>query len=552
MLLGVKAMRTNKECVALIKTVLDEHNHFWDSQRAEMKRYRDVYENRFWQSEYMDDTMIRVETSDCFSYVEGFIASLFSRNPAVVIAKDASIIDGNAKMAQAVVNRFLFDKREQLEIASRLALIYPSSFLKLSPTDSTDMLEKVSIRAIPSWEIIVDMDSSSWDEQRYIAHTYYLSMPEVREKFGSKKFTSIPKVDYFTPQEKYTGVSEDLPDDYLYIQVIEFYDLAYDKLYFWSPNYRDGGELLEKSEIPIRSYDDKPLTPICPLYYARKPEKPMCGMSAVSRVYDQFYEKNILRTYWANAVRRDSRQYLYKEGSLDEEALAKITAGVDGAMIPVDEPVLDGIIRAVGVEPLSGNFDRYLDYIEQDINRGSILAPFSRGEATKATATEVTALAQYSASEIGKLARERDNAIEIMAITYLRIISLLAEDKEQAVIEVDGLPKVITVQDLDAKFKIVALDQSSTPLSEALKRTNLVQLLPVLTQLGVPPEKIKEELIRIYDLPESFLEEIVAPPAPPQGMGGAPQEGMQTTPGDIGAQGELPSAQLAQMLNKQR
>lgn len=545
-------MRTNKECVALIKTVLDEHNHFWDGQRAEMKRYRDVYENRFWQSEYMDDTMIRVETSDCFSYVEGFIASLFSRNPAVVIAKDASIIDGNAKMAQAVVNRFLFDKREQLEIASRLALIYPSSFLKLSPTDSTDMLEKVSIRAIPCWEIIVDMDSSSWEEQRYIAHTYYLSMPEVRQKFGSKKFTSIPKVDYFTPQEKYTGVSEDLPDDYLYIQVVEFYDLAYDKLYFWSPNYRDGGELLEKSDIPIRSYDDRPMSPICPLFYARKPEKPMCGMSAVCRVYDQFYEKNILRTYWANAVRRDSRQYLYKEGSLDEEALAKITAGVDGAMIPVDEPVLDGIIRAVGVEPLSGNFDRYLGYIEQDINRGSILAPFSRGEATKATATEVTALAQYSASEIGKLARERDNAIEVIAVTYLRIVSLLAEDKEQAVIEVEGLPKVITVEDLDAKFKIVALDQSSTPLSEALKRTNLVQLLPVLTQLGVPPEKIKEELIRIYDLPESFLEEVVAPPAPPQGMGGAPQDDMQTTPGDIGAQGELPSAQLAQMLNKQR
>ena len=545
-------MRTNKECVALIKTVLDEHNHFWDGQRAEMKRYRDVYENRFWQSEYMDDTMIRVETSDCFSYVEGFIASLFSRNPAVVVAKDASIIDGNAKMAQAVVNRFLFDKREQLEIASRLALIYPSSFLKLSPTDSTDMLEKVSIRAIPCWEIIVDMDSSAWEEQRYIAHTYYLSMPEVRQKFGSKKFTSIPKVDYFTPQEKYTGVSEDLPDDYLYIQVVEFYDLAYDKLYFWSPNYRDGGELLEKSDIPIRSYDDRPMSPICPLFYARKPEKPMCGMSAVCRVYDQFYEKNILRTYWANAVRRDSRQYLYKEGSLDEEALAKITAGVDGAMIPVDEPVLDGIIRAVGVEPLSGNFDRYLNYIEQDINRGSILAPFSRGEATKATATEVTALAQYSASEIGKLARERDNAIEVIAVTYLRIVSLLAEDKEQAVIEVDGLPKVITVEDLDAKFKIVALDQSSTPLSEALKRSNLVQLLPVLTQLGVPPEKIKEELIRIYDLPESFLEEVAAPPAPPQGMGGAPQDDMQTTPGDIGAQGELPSAQLAQMLNKQR
>jgi hypothetical protein len=132
----------------------------------------------------------------------------------------------------------------------------------------------------------------------------------------------------------------------------------------------------------------------------------------------------------------------------------------------------------------------------------------------------------------------------------------LAEDKEQAVIEIDKLPKVITVQDLDAKFKIVALDQSSTPLSEALKRNNLVQLLPILTQLGVPTDKIKEELVRIYDLPESFMDAPPPAPAPteaaPQSMGGAAPEEMQTTPGEIGAQGELPSAQLAQMLNTQR
>ncbi len=141
----------------------------------------------------------------------------------------------------------------------------------------------------------------------------------------------------------------------------------------------------------------------------------MEGLSAVARVYDQFYEKNILRTYWANAVRRDSRQYLYREGMVDEEALAKITAGVDGAMIPIDSDTLSGIIVPVGVEPISSNFDRYLAAIEGDINRGSSLAPFARGEATKATATEITALAAYSASEIGKLARERDNAIEAKA-----------------------------------------------------------------------------------------------------------------------------------------
>ena len=543
-------MRTKADIVHLIRTVLDEHNHFYDGIRSELKRYRDVYENRFWQNEYMTDTMIRVETADCFSYVEGFIASLFSRNPAVVVGLDSTRSNARPELAQEVINRFLFDKREQLEIASRLALIYPNAFVKLAPNESEDILEKVTIRALPCWEVIVDLDASSWDEQRFVAHTYYLSIPEAKDKFGNKNYTAIPKVEFFTPQERYTGVSEDLPDDYLYIQVVEFYDMLYDQLYFWSPNYKEGDGLLEKSEIPIRTYDDKPLTPLCPLYYARKPEKPMCGLSAVSRVYDQFYEKNILRTYWANAVRRDSRQYLYKEGTLDEEALAKITAGVDGAMIAVDEPILQGVIQQVGVEPISNNFERYLGFIEQDINRGSILAPFSRGEATKATATEVAALAQYSASEIGKLARERDNTIELIAKTYLRIVALMTEEGDKAVIEVEGLPKIITGKDIDAKFKIVALDQSSTPLSQALKRNNIVQLLPTLLQLGVNPQTVKDELIRLFEMPDSFKEAMEQQMAQP-GAGAAPQ-GVETQAGEIDAQGNLPSQQFANAINKGR
>ena len=102
---------------------------------------------------------------------------------------------------------------------------------------------------------------------------------------------------------------------------------------------------------------------------------------------------------------------------------------------------------------------------------------------------------------------------------------------------------------LDAKFKIVALDQSSTPLSEAIKRTNLVNLLPVLAQLGVPNNTIKEELIRIYDFPQSFLETPPTPPqqqSMPQAPSGPPMETQGV--GDIGAQGELPAQQLAQEL----
>jgi hypothetical protein len=216
-------------------------------------------------------------------------------------------------------------------------------------------------------------------------------------------------------------------------------------------------------------------------------------------------------------------------------------------MIPVDEQSLEGLIKPIDVVPISSNFERYQNQIEEDINRGSILAPFSRGEATKATATEITALAQYSASEIGKLARERDNAIEGIALVYLRMISLLAEEGEESTIIVEDVPKIITPEDLDAKFKIVALDQSSTPLSDAIKKNNLVQLIPILQGLGVPTPKLLSEIVRLYELPKDFLEEPPPAPAPEQlaAGGGLPPEELQ---GDIGMSGELPAEQLAQQL----
>jgi len=45
-----------------------------------------------------------------------------------------------------------------------------------------------------------------------------------------------------------------------------------------------------------------------------------------------------------------------------------------------------------------------------------------------------------------------------------------------------------------------------------MRKQNLLSLLPTLQGLGVPQDKIKEEIIRSYELPKTFLE---VPPAPP-------------------------------------
>lgn len=496
--------RTEQQTIALIKQALGDHKDYWQSRQADMRRLRSAYLTRFFEDGDGDDSSIRVETSDAYTFIESYIASLFEKSPAVEADSMKADAD-NVQLARQCVNNWIARNRKALENGSRLSLIYPMAFFKLAPRESDDPLQRVSIRALEPWTVILDRDADLWDEQRYCGHCYFLPLTEAKKKWGGKKFKPVSKPAYFdeTGAEDNTGA---LPDDFKYVEIVEFYSLLDDMLYIFSPNLGEGSRLLDKRPIPLRHYDDTPAVPLVPLYYSRVPDKPLDGYSALSRVYDQLAEKNIMRTFWANAIRRDSRQYLVREGAMDEDALAKITAGVDGAIIPVDTESLDGVIRSVPVEPMTGNFDRYAAAIESDIQRGSIISANTRGEATKATATEVAALSQYTASEIGRLARERDEAIEMIATIFCRMMVYTLKEDEKPVILVKKKPQFVTADKLDGDYRFFALDQAATPLSNDRKRRQLLELLPVLGQLGVDPEKIKKEVIRLFDLPEVFLE----------------------------------------------
>ena len=529
--------RGDKETVNLVRTIYTNHKNYWKEQASLMRKLKRTYETRMFEGLDWDKSNIRVEIAEGFAFVEGYIASLFSKFPAVEVGKD-SVRKGNDKVVKVLANRWLYDQRQVLENGSRLAIIYPNSFFKLAHRESSTVFDRISIRPVPPWEIIVDNDASKWNEQRFVGHSYFLPVSKAKELYGAKKYQAVVKSDYFQ-QDAHpykTSQDEDIPDEYKYIEVVELYDLIYDCLYIWSPNYSGGEKLLDEvTPIPVRTYDDCPLPPIVPLYYARIPDSPMEGYSSLYRIYDQIYEKNIVRSFWANAIRRDSRQFLYKEGAVDEEALAKITAGVDGAMIPIDGETLEGIIKVVEVPTLSSNFDRYLGAIEADLSRGSVLAPFTQGVATNATATEVAALASYTASQIGKMARERDEAIEMIANIYNRMLIdiIKAEDIEDTVVT-DGEVYRVTADKLDGKFRFAASDQSNTPVASVMKRNELTQLLPVLQGLGIDPSKIREEIVRQFDLPKAFndMPAEQAPAAPPTGQPGTGEPSSSPLPAE--------------------
>lgn len=555
-----------------VRAIYEDHCAYWRDRRPEMRRLRNLYMMKYWKkdTDLNDNVSITVESSRGFETIEGYVASLFTRDPAVTVGPDLRG-RGDAQVTQAVSNDFLRRARTAIEHATRIGLVFDCAFLKMHPTPGPDPLQRVEVEAVSPWDVIVDAAAPSWQAQRWVAHRYLIPLDEAKARYGNKKYT--PRA-FHRFLDEFDGDGMDVllstvsanegrggPRDVTprgpngigaaaggstveqFVEVVEFYDLTpgSDALVVWSPDYANGDRFLyrgvkvqvgssldvspdattgagqseeeieEQSEvysgIPYRTASGRPMTPIIPMIFTADISAPLRGYSALRRVADYVQEINIIRSYQANSVRKTARQWLIEKGLLDADAAAKIGMGIDGEIIEVElsnGQSLAGSVMPVPHTPMPPELQSYIMAVEGDLARGSILAPFTRGEATRATATEVTALASYSSSEIGRLARTRDEAIAELARVYSVMLSLILGDATEPLL-VNGKTTLLTADDLTADFKFFATDTGATPLADAAKRRNLVELTGILTQLGVDPQAIRAEIIRLYDLPTSFL-----------------------------------------------
>tara|TARA_R100000084_G_scaffold94258_2_gene48034 strand:- start:598 stop:1794 length:1197 start_codon:yes stop_codon:yes gene_type:complete len=327
------------------------------------------------------------------------------------------------------------------------------------------------------------------------------------------------------------------PDFERWIQVVEVYDLVSDKLLVWSEDFESGQEFLfegvkvqvgalddeaaadneapeadlvhETTGIPFKSASGRPVVPIMPIYFSRDPDTPLRGYSLLSRSLDQFRELNVMRTYQAQGVRRMARQWMVRSGFLSEDGAAKVSQGLDGEFIEVDLPPgtpIEGNIIPVPQAPIPADISLYAATVESDINAAGLLAPFTRGEVTRSTATEQQLLAAYTSSEIGRMARTRDGMIQKVAQTYNIMLSVVLGDEAEALSLPNPVgPTILSADDLTGDFTYWAVDAGTTPMSELAKQNSLERLAPLLVQLGTPPAEVLAEIVRAYQLPESFL-----------------------------------------------
>ena len=517
----------------ILKMTCDVHEKYWKNQRKHLYNYKQAYETDFWEDSEtygLGDYGITIQTSDAYGYIESYIASLFSRNPGVVF-KDGLRNRGNKDIAEHLANDFLLRQRTVIENASRMALIYPMAFAKLMPRESEDIYRRVDMFALPPWEVIIDRQARRWQDCRYVGHKYYLPLPEAKSLFGNKQFEPQRKEEYFDREY----INQDDPsvdaEMFQFIEVVEMYDLQNEVMHFWSPNWQGGDKMLMSSEIPFQNASGEAVIPIVPLYFNRIPDNPLDGYSAMKRIYDQIYESNLIRTFQANAVRKASRQYLIRKGALDEEQMAQLASGVDGLFVEVDDENINNCVVPLPQNQTPPELEMYYRQVQQDKDKGNILAPFTRGEATRSTATEIAALASYSSNEIGRLARERDQMIEQLATTYISILSLyLEESGDKDIVYVDGKPEVVIPKDLKENWVCYAADQAATPISESIRKREYIQSIPVLQQLGVPPDTLLKEMVRALGLPEAFFEE--AQKAKEAATKAAAQQASQAVPPD--------------------
>jgi len=537
-----------------IQEILTAHDAYWNAQRYRMKELKALYMTDFWaEKSAIRDTVMRTEVPKAYAVVESYLGSLYAKNPSVVVTPDLRA-RGNAEVAEATANQYLLTIREQLEDVTRLSLIYPCAFLKMSPVESVDPLKRVATSALAPWEVVLDVTAGSWSQQRYVGHVYLMPEPEALERYGvdagELRARSYSKWIDQTGQGGQAAILRDTGVDSSdrWVRVFEVYDLTADRLLVWSEDYRQGQEYLfegirvqvgalppnpdeetpeqEREDvehvttgIPFKTASGRPVVPIIPMYLSRDPDTPLRGYSLLDRSYDQFRELNVLRTYQSQGVRRMARQWMVRAGFLDAEAAAKISEGRDGEFIEVDLPPgegLEGNIMSVPNAPIPADVMIYAQTVTSDINDAGLMAPFTRGEVTNTTATEQRLLADYTSSEVGRMARTRDEVTTSVARTFNIMLSVMLGDEAEPLALPNPIgPTMLSADDLTGDFGYWAQDAGSTPMSDDIKRQSLERLAPLLLQLGADPAQVMEELVRTYDLPTTLAEQMPAPePAP--------------------------------------
>jgi hypothetical protein len=521
-----------------------------------MKRVKDslaqakaFYMTRWWryirgraEERQMRTLNTDVEVNRLWGAVGSYLSALYPRANRAVFNPDAQG-RGSAEKTQLALNSWLGSQKIHARVLSALrqAILYPGCAAKVGyHPGNGNPLDRVWLRIIPWWEVVLDADSTDVDDERFRGHVYYKPLKEVEKEYGVAVgiLAGTSRKDYLSPtaalqdqphkREPTGGNAEATSDQSGFVRVLEICNLKdnYKDPKDSSVEYRGRFEVyvLEQGDLsrfpiwvgplPLAEASGDPLPHIEPLIFASEPEFPLRGIAGSSRMLPQLREINIYRSFMAQSTRKDSRQYLLRDGLLGADIESKLAEGVDGLVLKVPSDYngsLQDVIQKIETGTISVNVQSYMALAENDLERAIGTSPNARGIVTKATAFEMQTTQLYTESEFGLHGMIKDAWLAQVVKLAQRSLLAAMQNPEEGSLGEFGTADQVALTSTDAE----SIDDN-TPENprQALQSTKAALAGSVAPYIDGPPKytggdgnvvTIRQDVLTLQDRGEQVL-----------------------------------------------
>ena len=450
----------------LVHEFVRSHDRYTRNHRKDWSLYKNTYMTRYWEYMTGDDSSkrnrrlreVEVEVNRLWGVITSYLSALYPRASRVVLGPDPAG-SGDPEKAELAINRMLSSRKihERVMSALRQALLYPGSGIKVGYHHGRGSpLDRVWMRVIPVWEMLLDHEVSDADDERFRGHLYYRPKQEVEKEYNLEDISGTRRVDFLSGTDVVADNKssrkryDKTEDDNNFVRVLEFCNLVDHYVDPENPDIKYEGRLeiyvlgqgdtskkpVYVGPLPFARHDGEPMAHIIPLIFNYEPEYPLRGIAHVRRLMPQFKELNAYRSYMAMATRKDTRQYVTRKGTFNAEEMTLLTEGHDGLILEVEsgfERPLGDAILPIQNAAISSNIQSYVRDVENDIERVIGTSPQARGIVTKATAFEVETVQQYTESEFGLHATIKDQWLSNLTELLLRsLIACMQDDGDSS------------------------------------------------------------------------------------------------------------------------